>query len=316
MNIVGDTSKTVLQGVADRAAWREQRLNRERRRHGSLGNRLRVSQPWTAWEQGFRLLGRSLTIGGLYRRGVRNALALRITRVTLRFRDLPARFDGLTILQLSDLHVGTLPGTTEAAIELVRTLEPDLCVLTGDYQRTERDSPESILPALSNLVAAISAREGIFAILGNNDSAALVAPLEALGVTVLVNETVSLARGTAWLHMTGVDDVHTFFSQDAVEALSSTPNGFKIALVHSPELAETAAANGYRLYLTGHTHGGQIALPGGRPLVTNLSRCHRFARGLWRHGNLAGFTSSGVGVSVLPLRFNTRGEVALLTLHR
>ncbi len=86
--------------------------------------------------------------------------------------------------------------------------------------------------------------------------------------------------------------------------------------MHSAEVADDADEAGYALYLCGHTHGGQISLPGGRPLVTHLKRCRHAASGLWRQGRMTGYTSRGVGVSDLPLRFNTRGEVVVITLRR
>ena len=86
--------------------------------------------------------------------------------------------------------------------------------------------------------------------------------------------------------------------------------------MHSAEVADDADEAGYSLYLCGHTHGGQICLPGGRPLVTHLKRCRHAARGLWRQGGMTGYTSCGLGVSDLPVRFNTRGEIVLITLRR
>ena len=105
------------------------------------------------------------------------------------------------------------------------------------------------------------------------------------------------------------------YTDAARQALAGAPEGFKIALIHSPELADAAAENGYQLYLAGHTHGGQVCLPGGWPIITHMNRYRRYARGLWRHGDMRGYTSTGVGVSGLPVRFNTRGEVALITLR-
>ena len=87
-------------------------------------------------------------------------------------------------------------------------------------------------------------------------------------------------------------------------------------LIHSAELADVAADAGFSLYLAGHTHGGQICLPGGIPIITHMS-CHRhYASGLWRHGSMIGYTTTGIGVSGLPVRFNTRGEAVLITLRR
>ncbi len=115
--------------------------------------------------------------------------------------------------------------------------------------------------------------------------------------------------------MTGTDDVYYYYTDAARAALDAAPDGFKIALIHSAELAEVAANAGFNLYLAGHTHGGQVCLPGGMPIITQMSCDRRYASGLWRHGSMNGYTTTGIGVSGLPVRFNTRGEVVLITLR-
>ena len=77
-----------------------------------------------------------------------------------------------------------------------------------------------------------------------------------------------------------------------------------------------AAAAGCALYLCGHTHGGQICLPGGRPILTHLTRCRHLASGRWQCGAMTGYTNRGIGVSGPPLRFNCSGEAAVITLRR
>ena len=261
------------------------------------------------------VLGQCLKVIGLYRRGVHNALDLQLNHLELSFNNLPSAFDGFSILQVSDPHFGALTGITERMLQLVSGLSPDLVVLTGDYRNKDCKNYKYVLPPLQELTATLSARHGAWAILGNNDCADMVEPMEDIGIKVLINETGTIARGGESLCITGVDDVHAFHTKAAPEAMKSAPQGFKIALVHSPELAETAAACGYHLYLTGHTHGGQIALPGGIPIITNLKCPRRYANGLWRLGGMVGYTSSCVGISVVPLRFNTRGEVTLIRLR-
>ena len=261
------------------------------------------------------VLSQCLKVIGLYRRGVQNALDLQLNRLELSFDDLPPAFDGFSILQLSDPHFGALTGTTERMLQLVSGLCPDLVVLTGDYRSGDCKSYKYVLPPLQELTAVLSPRYGFWAILGNNDCAAMVELMEDVGIKVLVNESGVIERDGESLCITGLDDVHAFYTEAASEALKDAPQGFKVALVHSPELADTAAACGYHLYLTGHTHGGQIALPGGVPIISHLKRFRCYASGLWRHGDMVGYTSSCVGISVVPLRFNTRGEVALITLR-
>ncbi len=140
--------------------------------------------------------------------------------------------------------------------------------------------------------------------------------LERIGFDVLINRSLEIRRAGDRIRLTGLDDVHSFYTARAHAALGEADGACAVALVHSAELADHAADAGYSLYLSGHTHAGQIALPGGRPVVAQLSRCKHAAAGLWRQGAMIGHTSSGLGVSRPPVRFNTRGEVALLTLRR
>ncbi len=144
----------------------------------------------------------------------------------------------------------------------------------------------------------------------------MVEPFEKLGIRMLANETLSLARGADTVHLTGIDDVHYYYTVGALETLRAIPEGFNIALVHSPEIVEPAAAAGVSFYLTGHTHGGQICLPGGLPIITNIAGRRIFATGAWRCGAMMGYTSPGAGISGLPVRYFSRSEAALITLRR
>lgn len=132
---------------------------------------------------------------------------------------------------------------------------------------------------------------------------------------MLVNESVRLTRERDVLQVVGTDDVHYYFTDQAVHALEAARDAFTIALVHSPEAFDVAAELGVDLYLTGHTHAGQVCLPGGRPVLTHLSRGRRFYRETWTHRGMVGITNAGAGTSGVPVRFHTRGEVLVLTLR-
>ena len=116
-----------------RAEWRKLRLRMETRneKHSPLGGR--ENRHWAQFSALVHHFGRAIKLFGLYRRGVRNALDIGLTRIELPFNTLPAEFDGFRVLQLSDLHFDGLPGTMEAASKIISGLEVDLCVLTGDY---------------------------------------------------------------------------------------------------------------------------------------------------------------------------------------
>lgn len=261
-------------------------------------------------------VGTGLHAVGLFARGVANAKTIRLNWIELPFDNLPPAFDGFTLIHLTDLHVDALPQTVTVATTLAGSVDSDLCVLTGDYA-DDFDAPvEAVAAAVEPLVAAGTGREGCLAVLGNHDRAEMAAGLDAVGAKVLVNESVSIEREGQTLTLTGTDDVSYFYTAAADRALAEATGDFKIALVHSPEIADIAADAGFDLYLTGHTHGGQVCLPGGRPILTALKRFRQYARGLWRHGQMVGYTSTGVGVSSIPVRFNSRGEVAVVVLRR
>ena len=169
---------------------------------------------------------------------------------------------------------------------------------------------------MKKLKAGISVKNGIFATLGNHDSYLMVKPMCNMGIKILTNETIQITRNKENISITGIDDVHYYFSQEALTALSNKVEGFKIALVHSPELFDVAADNNYSLYLCGHTHAGQICLPGGKPLITHLSNGKKFYRNVWKYKAMTGFTGNGTGTSGIPVRFNSKSEIALITLKR
>ncbi len=302
-------------GNPAREDWRRQRRSMEAAGEKHTPRAVKKRRHWVAFRRLLGLFGLGLRLTGLYQRGIRNALDIKLKRIELEFENLPPEFDGYRILQLSDPHVDFLAGPLDTALELVSGEPVDLCVLTGDYRKRISGPFQQILPAFEQLVARSRARNGIYAILGNHDCADMAEAFENLGIDVLVNETRSLRRGEAQIHVTGTDDVHYYYTDAARVALEAAPDGFKIALIHSAELADVAADAGFSLYLAGHTHGGQVCLPGGRPIITHMSRLRRYASGLWRHGSMTGYTTTGIGVSGLPVRFNTRGEVVLITLR-
>ena len=310
------SSLAETQGVGPaREDWRRRRRRMEAAEEKHTPWAIEERRHWVAFRRLLALFGVALRLSGLYRRGVRNALDIKLKRIELRFENLPAEFDGYRILQLSDPHVDFLAGPLDTALELISGEPVDLCVLTGDYRKRVSGPFEQILPAFEKLIARSPSRDGIYAILGNHDCADMAEAFENLGIDVLINETRSLQKGAAQIHVTGTDDVHYYYTDAARAALETAPDGFKIALVHSAELADIAANAGFSLYLAGHTHGGQICLPGGMPIITHMSCHRRYASGLWRHGSMTGYTTTGIGVSGLPVRFNSRGEVVLITLR-
>jgi predicted MPP superfamily phosphohydrolase len=139
---------------------------------------------------------------------------------------------------------------------------------------------------------------------------------EEMGIKVLVNETVEIIKGDERIWVTGLDDPYYYYTDQSIRALEKTPNGFKITLAHAPSMFDAAEINGYKLYLCGHTHGGQICLPGGKPIILHLRHGRKYYRGLWQYGSMTGYTSQGTGCVGIPIRFNTQSEITLFKLNR
>jgi predicted MPP superfamily phosphohydrolase len=299
----------------DHAAWLEARRAMERGKLRSTPDGPRRDLPLDLVKAGLRL---ALRLCGLWQRGLANGLDICYRTVDLSLARLPREFDGYRILHISDPHFDAADGLGEAIVRRVAGVEVDLCVLTGDFRSAERGpfTEFEILEPLAAIRRGVRAPDGFLATLGNHDPADLVAPLRDLGLPVLINRTHRVRRGGQAIALTGIDDVHRYYTYAAHAALAAhDPQAFGLVLAHSPEMAGEAAAAGHNLYLCGHCHGGQLCLPGGRPLITHLSRHPDLYVGLWRYGEMWGYTSTGAGVADPPIRFNCQGEVTEFRLR-
>jgi hypothetical protein len=299
-----------------RTVWATNRFwmqteNLKTRRYGN-----RTHHHWYFLRAMTTALGWAVRAAGLHSRGRRNAETVVLREVELDFPHLPACFDGLTILHLTDLHLDMLPGQEQRILTAIDGHSADLCVLGGDYRAEVHGEMHSALAAMGRLVRGLASPLGVVAILGNHDDCHMVPAMEAMGIRVLINEAVRIERPGGAIRLIGLDDVHYYYTDQAVHALHHAAEGFTVGLVHSPEAYDYAAEAGVDLYLTGHTHGGQVCLPGGIPLVRHLSRARRYYRGLWRYKGMVGLTNLGAGVSGQPIRFNTRSEAVLVRLRR
>ena len=261
------------------------------------------------------LLAAALTVTGVRGWGQRNTERFRLREHELVIPRLPPAFDGFTILQLSDPHLDVNERHWALLGQFVKDLRCDICVLTGDYRFATRGSWEPALAALVRLREFLPAT--VHAVLGNHDSIRMVPGMEAAGMRVLLNESVRLVRGDGVLHLAGIDDAHYFRAHNVHKAADAVPDGgCAILLSHTPEPYKLAAHCGFDAMLCGHTHGGQVCLPGGVPILTDSDAPRAFARGAWRWRALAGYTSAGCGSSVIDARFNCPPEVTLHRLRR
>jgi predicted MPP superfamily phosphohydrolase len=260
------------------------------------------------------LISTALRMMCVHGRGRQNAEAVELRHHEVRSRLIPKVFDGYALLHLSDLHADISVGAITRVVDLVRGLNYDLCVLTGDY-RGETYGP--FAPALRIMQPLVSALRGsVYAVLGNHDTILMVPSLEHMGIRVLLNESVAIERGNSRIHLAGIDDAH-FYRVDNLEkaALDLPHDEFSILLSHTPEIYRQAAHADFDLMLSGHTHGGQICLPGGIPVTLDSVLPRRMGRGRWRYGQMIGYTSAGAGTSVVTARYNCPPEITIHTLR-
>lgn len=243
---------------------------------------------------------------------------LRVDRTMIPVPGLPPAFDGLRICQLSDLHHGPWVSLDHIgeAIDAANSLRPDLIVLTGDY--VHRDS--RYIEPVWRQMARLDAPGGVYAVLGNHDQWEDPSlnisrhMMKVAGITDLTNRGFHLSRTRRRLTLAGVGDLWTD-TQKLHRALEGVPeDGAAILLSHNPDYNEEIDDARVKLMLAGHTHGGQIRLPIFGPLVVPSDYGQRYAGGLVRQGSRLVYISRGVGLTVLPVRFNCRPEINLLTL--
>lgn len=269
-----------------------------------------------------RLLSFGLRCLRLERAAARSVLKIRLVEADAKIRGLDPAFEGVRILHVTDPHLDAHPDLAEAVASAIRSSPPvDFCVFTGDYRFGGSGPHETALEGMERMCAAAASvsSSGIFAVLGNHDSAAMADDLELFGAKTLQNESKIVALRGRTVLVCGLDDVHRFWTPSADAALSAAaevPADFRLAIVHSQGPSGLAASLGFDLYLCGHTHGGQIALPFGIPLLTHSDAGWWRTFGFWRAADMLGRTSSGAGFSGLAIRLFTRSEVVVLTLKR
>jgi len=266
------------------------------------------------WYSVHSLIRNSLRLAGLHGRGRRNALAIKLRENEITLPNLPRAFDGFTLLQLTDLHVDMNREFVQVLIEAVRPLDYDLCVLTGDYRARTFGPFAATLAGLQRLRAHL--KNTAYAVLGNHDTIRMLPGMEAMGYRLLMNEWVKLQRDGETIYLAGIDDAHYYRMENFHRAAQDIPAGAcSILLSHTPEIYRHAAHAGFSVMLSGHTHGGQICLPGGVPIITDADCPRELARGVWKYHDLAGYTSVGAGSCIVDVRINCPPEIVLHRLR-
>ena len=240
-----------------------------------------------------------------------------IVPLEVQVRGLTSEFEGYRIVQISDLHMGHWLNAERlnGVAELVNQQEPDLVVITGDFISY---SLSQIAEEMTAGLRKISAVDGVAAVLGNHDHwfdpQGVRHVLQDAGVRELANDVMSLQHGTAVLNVAGVDDI-LVGANDLDKVLAIMPvHGPALLLAHEPDFADESAASGrFFMQLSGHSHGGQILLPGLGPFRGKMFR--KYPLGRYQVGDMVQYTNPGVGTHVLRLRINVPPEITVITLH-
>ncbi len=245
------------------------------------------------------------------------ARSITITHHALGLWQWPSAFDGLTVAFLTDMHCSPLtpPAFLAQVVEETNRLKPDLILLGGDYVTRGTDYVRPVAEVLTKLKAPM----GVYSVLGNHDH--FEAPdlvrsaLREAGIVDVNNAGHWLTSGGSRIRIAGVGDLWED-KQDLRAALSgATEEDAVVLLSHNPDYAMQLTDRRVRLVLSGHTHGGQILLPGLGAAVTNSSYGNRLLSGLIAFDTFQLYVSRGLGTVVVPLRYRCPPEIALFTLR-
>jgi hypothetical protein len=276
-----------------------------------------------AWMAGHHMLSAGLVSGsGILAWSGYSTLELKEEIWDLYYPELPPSLDGKIIVQLSDLHLERLALSSEKIITMVNSASPDLIVLTGDLISARSD-----LPRVPTYLQGLNARYGKYMVMGNNDYSHFSRSLfkryqellTGLGWVTLINDSEYLKDLDLWI--IGVDDPATAHD-DVPKAYaklleSSGSSSFRLALAHSTDCLDGILEFGAELFLTGHTHGGQIRLPGMRPFITNTFLGDMgIYEGYHVIEGIPLYISRGIGESSIPLRLNVPPEITVFRLHK
>jgi predicted MPP superfamily phosphohydrolase len=264
------------------------------------------------WYLSPTVIRNALRLVGLYGRGRRNAERVEVRENIVRSHRVPVEFDGFTILHISDMHVDMNEGAMHHLRTLLPELRYDMCVLTGDYRGKTFGPFDAALDGLAQVRSCL--REPVYGVLGNHDTICMVPRLESMGIRMLLNESEPMVRESEHIHIAGIDDAHYYRVDNIEKAASEISDGaFSILLSHTPEIYRQAAHAGFDLLLSGHTHGGQICMPGSIPITLDSVLPRHMGSGAWQYHSMTGYTSVGVGSCIVAVRLNCPPEI---TLHR
>jgi uncharacterized protein len=236
---------------------------------------------------------------------------------------------GLKVAFASDWHFTKKPiwrvmtvARARAIVKEINDTQPDVIILAGDFIADRDYKPEFAATAedeIASVLGELKARHGVYATLGNHDwwfdGLKFTLALQRHGIKVLENESVKIQDLPLWL--SGIGDEMTGHARPNKAVKTVPPNAPQLVVMHDPAGILTLDPrwhNPNALFLAGHTHGGQVALPWFGALMTASIAPRSWYYGWVQHEGRNLYISSGLGVSILPLRFNMRPEWVLFTV--
>lgn len=267
------------------------------------------------WYAAQSVLRSLLKLTGFYWRGCANTARIRVLHNRVVSPILPPLFDGFTILQISDMHADMNQRAMDRLVRLLPDVDYDICVLTGDFRGLAAGPFDAAMEGVARVRPYL--HEPVYGVLGNHDTIRMIPALEGMGIRMLLNECEMIVHGDQRIHLAGVDDAHYYRAENIEKAACDIPHDeFSILLSHTPEIYRQAAHADFDFMMSGHTHGGQLCLPGSIPLTLDSVLPRHMGSGRWQYHEMSGYTSVGVGASVVEVRFNCPPEITLHHLRR
>ncbi|HSB01211.1 MAG TPA: metallophosphoesterase [Anaerolineales bacterium] len=265
-----------------------------------------------------------LTMGGVGYGALVEPGLFTVETVRLKMKRLPKAFSGLRLVQISDIHMGGWMNLErfQQVADLVVAEKPDVLLITGDFLLGPHftDDTKQAIEDLTTVLSSLAGSIPSFAVLGNHDHwtdpQAVHQMLSASGVIDLTNAVFTLRRGNDHLHLCGVDDIWEgdVHLEEVLAQLKD--RNLAILLAHEPDYADLSAATGkFDLQISGHSHGGQVAIPLlGPPILPYMGQ--KYPSGLYKVGDMFQYTNRGVGMTRLAIRLNCPPEITVFELER
>jgi len=263
-----------------------------------------------------------LAVGGSIYSFLIEPRLIKVESVKLRLRRLAPEFSGIRMVQVSDIHMGRWMNAErlQDIVELIIEQKPDLVLFTGDFligRAYDADSERNVRDLIT-ILTPLAASIPSYGILGNHDywtnPAAIRKMLHSCNIMDMTNKAITLTRGAEKLYICGVDDVWEGDVRLENVLTQIEDDGAAILMAHEPDYADVSALTGrFDLQVSGHSHGGQVVLPFlGPPVLPHLGR--KYPGGLYQVRDMYQYTSRGVGMGRIPIRFNCPPEITVFTL--